>query len=129
VSDAIASSAGDATTGSPQRRRRERGRISHSLRDRQLGRPAAGLAFGYLAISPAARRFSRDLVAFRRAAAPFAGSETVIEATYQAPPTDYLTVQPDAQLVLNPNAGMPGAAGVVPHSPDLVIGLRVTIRL
>jgi porin len=88
-----------------------------------------GLALCYLGISPAAQGYGRDLVAFGRAAGPFSGDETAVEATYQAPLTDWLKLQPDAQLVLNPNAGMPDAAGRAPHSPALVIGLRVTIRL
>ena len=89
----------------------------------------AGLAFSYLGISPAARRFSRDLVAFGGAASAYASNETIIEATYQAPVTKWLTLQPDAQLVLNPNAGIPNASGRIPRSPAFVIGLRATIKL
>jgi porin len=89
----------------------------------------AGLAVSYLGISPAAQAFSRDLVMFGRAASAYAKNETVIEATYQAPLTDWLTMQPDAQLVLNPGAGIPGPLGRVPLAPSLVLGLRVTIRL
>src|SRR5258708_27914326 len=55
----------------------------------------AGLSFAYLGISPAARQFSRDLVAFGRGAAPFVTNETVIEATYKMPINDWLNVQPD----------------------------------
>jgi porin len=89
----------------------------------------AGLAFAYLGISPAAQRFSRDLVAFGRAASPYTGSETVLEATYSAPINDWLTLQPDAQLVINPNAGIPGNFGRAPLADAFVIGVRVTIKL
>jgi porin len=89
----------------------------------------AGIAFAYLGISPAAQNFSRDLVAFGRAAAPFASNETIIEATYKAQITESLTLQPDAQLVLNPNAGVPGFFGnrVLPSA--LVLGMRATLKL
>jgi porin len=89
----------------------------------------AGLAFAYLGISPAAQRFSQDLVAFGRAASPYTGSETVVEATYLAPVNDWLTLQPDAQLVLNPGAGIPGGFGRAPLADAFVIGVRMTIKL
>jgi porin len=90
----------------------------------------AGLAFGWLGLSSAEQDYGRDLVAFGRAASPFAGSETIIETTYQAPLNGWLTLQPDLQLVLNPDAGMPVAGTVRPAgSPDVVLGLRVTIKL
>jgi porin len=88
-----------------------------------------GLAVAYLGISPAARDFSRDLVSLGRAASSFASNETVLEATYQAPVTDWLTLQPDAQFVFNPNAGIPGTFSNRPLPNALVIGMRATIRL
>ena len=89
----------------------------------------AGVAVAYLGISPAARAFSRDLVAFGRAGSAYASNETVIEATYKATVTDWLTLQPDAQFVLNPNAGIPGQFGPRPLRNALVIGMRATIKL
>ncbi len=89
----------------------------------------AGLSFAYLGISPAARRFSRDLVAFGRAASVYASNETVIEATYKAPINDRLTLQPDAQFVLNPNAHIPGVFGPKLLSNTLVVGVRITLTL
>jgi porin len=89
----------------------------------------AGLAVSYLGISPAARAFSRDLVRFGGAARPFDDSETVIEATYQAQVTNWLTLQPDAQLVLNPGAGIPGSSGRASLPDALVLGLRLTVKL
>jgi len=88
-----------------------------------------GLAVAYLGISPAAREYSSNLVAFGRATSSYASNETVIEATYQAPITDWLTLQPDLQYVINPNAGIPNNFGNVPLSNAFVIGLRATIRL
>lgn len=88
----------------------------------------AGIAVAYLGISPAARRFSRDLVAFGTARSAFASNETVIETTYKAPINDWLTLQPDAQFVLNPNAGIPGSVGRAPMPNAFIIGLRVTIK-
>jgi porin len=88
-----------------------------------------GVAVSYLGISPAARAFSNDLVAFGRAASSYAGNETVIEATYEAPLTNWLTLQPDLQYVINPNAGIPNHFGDTPLSNAVVIGIRVTIRL
>jgi porin len=88
-----------------------------------------GLAVSYLGISPAARGFSGDLVAFGRAASTYASDETVLEATYSAPLTNWLTLQPDIQYVINPNAGIPNNFGSVPLSNAFVIGTRVTIKL
>ena len=87
-----------------------------------------GLAFSYLGISPAARRFSRDLVAFGGARSPYAGNETVVEATYTAPIASYLTLQPDIQLVINPGAGIPGPFGRRRLADAVVIGTRATIK-
>ncbi|HWD59453.1 MAG TPA: carbohydrate porin [Stellaceae bacterium] len=89
----------------------------------------AGLAVCYLGISSAARAFSADLVAFGQATSRYATNETVIEATYQAPLTGWLTLQPDLQYVIHPNAGIPNNFGTTPLSDALVIGLRATIKL
>lgn len=88
-----------------------------------------GFAVSYLGISPAARAFSRDMVGFGRLASPYASNETVLELTYQAPLTDRLTLQPDAQYVVNPNAGIPGNFGSRVLPDTLVIGMRATFRL
>ena len=87
-----------------------------------------GLGFAYLGISPAARHFSRDLVAFGGAASAYAPDETVVEATYTAPITSYLTLQPDIQLVLNAGAGIPGPFGRRTLATAIVIGTRATVK-
>jgi porin len=87
-----------------------------------------GLAFAYLGISPAARRFSREFIAFGGAGSVYATNETVVEATYTAPITSYLTLQPDIQLVLNPGAGIPGPFGRRSLADAVIIGTRATIK-
>jgi porin len=87
-----------------------------------------GLAFAYLGISPAARRFSRDFIAFGGAGSVSATNETVVEATYTAPVTSWLTLQPDIQLVLNPGAGIPGPFGRRTLADAVVIGTRAAIK-
>jgi porin len=89
----------------------------------------AGLGVSYLGLSPALRRFSSDLIAFGRATTGYASNETVIEATYSAPITGWLTLQPDIQYVINPNAGIPNNFGRAPLSNALVIGMRATFKL
>jgi porin len=88
-----------------------------------------GFAVSYLGISPATRAFSRDLVAFGGGVASYASNETVLELTYQAPVTGWLTLQPDLQYVINPNAGIPNTFSIHPLSNALVIGTRLTIKL
>ena len=88
-----------------------------------------GLAVSYLGISPAAQAYSRDLVSFGRATSAYAGNETVLEATYLATITNWLTLQPDLQFVFNPGAGIPNAFGSRPLPNALVIGMRATFRL
>jgi porin len=89
----------------------------------------AGFAVAYLGISPAARAFSRDLVAFGRGVASYASNETVLELTYLATATSWLTLQPDLQYVINPNAGIPGSFSNRPLPDAMVVGLRMTFRL
>jgi porin len=94
------------------------------------GDDAFGLAFCYLGISPAAQDFSRDLVSFGRATTPYTSNETVVEATYQATVTNWLTLQPDLQYVINPGAGgVPGSFGTRSLPNAFVMGLRATFRL
>lgn len=87
-----------------------------------------GLGVSYLGISPSARRFSSDLVTSGRATSTYASNETVIEATYSAPINNWLTVQPDIQYVINPNAGIPSNFGPVPRPNTLVLGTRATFK-
>ena len=88
-----------------------------------------GVAFSYLGISPAAREYSRELVSFGQTTTAYASNETVFEATYQATITNWLTLQPDLQYVINPGAGIPGTFGSRSLPNALVIGMRATFRL
>jgi porin len=85
----------------------------------------AGLAVSYVGLSAAAQAYGTDLIAFTGRGQPFASSETVIEATYSYKATGWLTLQPDAQYVLNPNAGMPVGGRVLKDA--VVIGTRATV--
>jgi len=86
----------------------------------------AGLAATYLGISPVARLFSKEL-ALVTGAVPYAAGELVLEATYAAQVAPWLSLQPDAQLVINPGAGVIIAGGRTSLPNALVIGLRATV--
>lgn len=88
---------------------------------------AFGLAVSYQGTSPAARRFSRDVVFFTGSGTPYLGNETVIEATYLYQVTPWWTLQPDAQYVVNPGAGINSTAGAKPLKDAFIIGVRATI--
>jgi porin len=97
---------------------------------KERGDDTFGLGFSYLGISSAARAYSSDLVSFGRASSSYASNETVLEATYLATVTNWLTLQPDLQYVINPGAGgIPGSFGTRPLSNALVLGVRATFRL
>ena len=89
------------------------------------GDDVAGLAVSYVGLSAAAQGYGSDLVAYTGRGQPFAGSETVIEATYSYKATGWLTLQPDAQYVLHPNAGMPVSGRVLKDT--VVVGARATV--
>lgn len=85
-----------------------------------------GLAFAVTNLSAAERAYGADLVRFGQATAPFRGSETVIELTYQYAVTPGVTLQPDLQYVINPGAGMPNATAA-PLKNAVVAGIRATL--
>jgi porin len=87
-----------------------------------------GLGFAYLGISPAARQFSRDVVSFTGVGSPYSTNETVIEATYLAQVAPWLTLQPDAQFVFNPGAGIPSSSSVRPLKDAFIVGVRVAVN-
>jgi porin len=88
---------------------------------------ALGLAVSYQDISPAARSFSRDVVFFTGTGSPYATNETVVEATYLYQVTPWWTLQPDAQYVINPGAGITTNASGKPLRNALIVGVRATI--
>jgi porin len=86
-----------------------------------------GLAVSYIGISSAKRRFGSDVIAFTGSGAPYAASETILEATYLYQATPWLGLQPDLQVVFNPGAGIPTAAAPSPLKNDIIAGIRASI--
>ncbi len=86
-----------------------------------------GLAVSYAGIGAAARQYSRELVYFTGSGTPYAGNETVLEATYQYQVAPWLVLQPDAQYVVNPGADIPSSLSTRPLKNDFIAGMRATI--
>lgn len=86
-----------------------------------------GLGVSYLGISPAARRYSRELVAETGSGQPYASNETVLEATYLYQVSPWLTLQPDLQFVINPGAGIPSIYSTTPLKNAIIGGVRATV--
>ncbi len=87
----------------------------------------AGLAVAYEGIGAAARQYSRELVYFSGSGLPYAGNETVVEATYLYQVTPWWTLQPDAQFVINPGAGIPSNLSSKPLKDAFTIGVHAVI--
>ena len=81
----------------------------------------------YEGIGAAARQYSRELVCFTGSGTPYAGNETVVEATYQYQVAPWWTVQPDAQYVVNPGAGIPSNLSSKALKDAFVLGVRASI--
>jgi porin len=86
-----------------------------------------GIAATYQGISPYALSYSRDLAILNHGSTVYAASETSIELTYQYQVAPWLTLQPDAQYVINPGAYIPTARSPRPQENCFITGLRVTI--
>jgi porin len=87
-------------------------------------------AFGvsYLGISPAARRFANSVISLTGSGSPYSSNETVFEATYLYQATTWLSLQPDAQYIINPGAGIPTPASQTPLKNAFVLGVRAAIQ-
>jgi porin len=85
-----------------------------------------GLGVSYLGISPAARRYGSDVVAYTGSGQPYASNETVVEATYLYQVAPWWTLQPDLQIVVNPGAGIPSSFSRTPLKNAVIGGLRTT---
>jgi porin len=83
-----------------------------------------GIGIGYARIGDRARRFDGDVAFFSGSSFPIRTSETVLEVTYQAPVTPWLTVQPDFQYIFNPSGGVPN-----PNDPAKTIGSAAVFGL
>jgi porin len=86
-----------------------------------------GIGVSYLGISPAARRFGNDQMFYTGTGFPYAGNETVVELTYLYQATGWLALQPDLQVVINPNAGIPSTSSLLPLKNDVIAAVRATI--
>lgn len=75
----------------------------------------AGMAFAYAQVSDGAREGIADV-----GGSPI-GAEMVMEVSYQAQVTKWLTVQPDLQIIINPGA-------TTDLDPALVVGARVCVE-
>ena len=86
-----------------------------------------GVGFAYVHIGSSASSLA-NLQSFYGTGAPSQGSETVLEATYQAQVTGWLQVQPDFQYVINPGAGFTLVNNVRTKLPNAtVLGVRGTV--
>jgi len=66
-----------------------------------------GVAFVWSNVSHALRSLRMDTNFFTGEEAPIQSAEMVLELTYQAPITPWLTVQPDFQYVIHPGGNVP----------------------
>ena len=96
-----------------------------------LGRDddTAGIGMGYAKVSGRVSALDLDTGAYTASPGyPVRGGETFIEATYQYQVTPWLQLQPDAQYVFNPGAGLPSPINPNQRIRDeAVIGLRTNI--
>lgn len=66
-----------------------------------------GVAFAWANVSHALRSLDMDTNFYTGVNAPIRSSEMVLEITYQAPITPWLTLQPDFQYVVHPGGNVP----------------------
>ena len=85
-----------------------------------------GVAVAYARISNRARSLDLDMRQFGDLLVPVRNQEIVLELSYQAQITPWLTLQPDLQGILNPGGRVANADGHV--RPDaLLVGLRTAV--
>ena len=87
----------------------------------------AGIAVGFTRIGRNARGLDQDTRFFTgNPLFPIRGQEVVLEVTYQAQLTPWLTMQPDFQYVFNPSGGVLNADGSR-RRDAVVLGLRSVV--
>jgi porin len=91
---------------------------------------AAGVAVAYAHISRSEQLLAMDRVAFSGTGTGVRNNETIVEATYQCQVAPWWTLQPDAQFVINPGAGLANPTNA--NQPLVlknawIIGVRGTI--
>lgn len=91
-----------------------------------------GIGVGYLRLSNAAAGIDHDNNLFNGTGKPVRDYESVIEVTYQAAITPWLSIQPDFQYVMHPGGNMANAriadGGLTPIRDAAVWGLRATVK-
>jgi porin len=87
-----------------------------------------GFGVAYLGISPSKRRFGDDVIFFSGSGSHYNKNETVLEATYLFKVSSWLALQPDAQYVINPGAGIPSPSSQRPLKNAFVIGIRSSVQ-
>jgi porin len=85
-----------------------------------------GLAVGYARIGDRARGLDQDTQVFSNPLFPIRSEEVVVELTYQAQITPWLTLQPDLQYVFNPSGRVLNADGNL-RGNALILGLRSAV--
>lgn len=65
------------------------------------------LGVAYARLGSSARTYGNQLVYYTGTGQPFRPAETILEASYTIQATGWMTIQPDIQHVIYPNAGMP----------------------
>ncbi len=86
-----------------------------------------GIGMGYAHVSSRAAALDRDTAFFTGAFTPIRGGETYVEVTYQYAATPWMLVQPDAQYVFNPGAGLANPSDTGKIGNELVLGVRTII--
>jgi porin len=76
-----------------------------------------GIAFAWANLSHSLRSLDHDIFTFTGVNQPIQSSEMVLEVTYRAPITPWLTLQPDFQYIIRPGGGVPN-----PNNPPAAIG-------
>ncbi len=91
----------------------------------------AGIGILYTNVTSGASGFDQQTAYYNPGVySPIRSAETVFEATYQYEVTPWLQIQPDAQYVINPGAGI-----VNPNDPttkirnEAVFGVRFNMQL
>jgi porin len=87
-----------------------------------------GFGVAYLGISPAKQQFGNDVIFFTGSGSPYNRNETVLEATYLCQVTPWLMLQPDAQYVINPGAGIPSPSSRTPLKNAFIIGIHTSVK-
>ena len=94
------------------------------------GREKDNFGFGvaYLGISPTLRQYGNSVIFYTGSGSPYSSNDTVLEATYLCQVCPWLQLQPDAQYVINPGAGIPSASSHRPLKNAFISGLRTNIQ-